>query len=1179
MFILLFSLLAVAKKHIELRRRSVAEHRIVIDEPGFYLVQFRGTITTSLLRRLESVLGYEPRDYIPNNTLLLWIDSKERGEALLRSTPHIYWVGELQDKDRHVDLRTAIDTLRFQYHKFGDVRLNQTGDDTGRAARVQLDAYERDQSGSMVFRLRVIARNVSSEDLRDAAQDKCRTPINAYQASDNVHALHNVHIDDAARVAEALGQHKHVQWVELRPLHHTMNRWGVPTLHGTVGGDQTKLPAFPLRGAEQLVSISDTGIETNTCFFTDAAAKVPFTSVQRVPADTGHRKIRAYWSGTGGDFNDDGPEAGHGTHTSGTLAGSCAGAAACAFSGGAPDSRLVFIDLLPASGNQGFLEVPMDIGATLLQWSSDVGARVHSGSWGGDAGGRYTSDEQSIDAFTYRNRYFLVVFAAGNAGPAAGSISSPAMAKNILSIGATMNGAAGFSFWQAQTRPDDDYSPDWLAPWSSRGSPDLAFRKPDFVVPGAAYMGSASNDGPGSGSCNPLSAALRAMQGTSMAAPLAASGAVLVREYFAAPIYPNRANITGVDTSSPTASLVRAMLISSTVPMRGVYPRQSFGTTQQRIDSTGHGRVMLDNTLDVGTADAVLAVLANEEPFTALAAQRSVRWCVDVRGAYSQMVVAMAYADYPSLPMARATLINDLRLAVTDVSGVGFAINEQPNADELRSTVERALVVGSTQLMIEVFADTIGFGDTQSFSLVLVLRNSTAQLLVSAPTTDKTCTLCELLGNRYLPVSSCAKCGDGQVDTSVEQCDSVPCCDPTRCAWLNDLSPCSVVAGECRLAGTCQGAAGCVLSQNVVYGSKSLGPGGTCQAASPPTNKTGPCVFVSSSTWAKHAENDERQLCCAPLRAAFDQIEFEHLFTLLSREYAAALLNSVQAGAFLDAASLVMIEQARVLLESRCGVGFLQMDERHQALALINELRVINEQCGDQTSVDAENSCVATALDTRLCAGGGVYDRTVGVCLCHSNRFPGEPDCADLACSGAGVSLYDYTSKVDKCVCFAGWSGPDCSQCASAVVPGNIDLVYHCVGIPISFGDASLKHFLMAVMRNTVPSRLAGAYYDSSVSKYSDAVPGQNGFDCWCRSSTELLAWRSMASHRDAVVAALQQRSSMSALEARAEAVFAAANVQACAPQAAQDVVKPNEAARRVGWLALVCTLALAMVQ
>lgn len=1161
MLVLVLIISLAAASLLQRRATETGQKSISIDGPGYYVVQFRTSITSALLRRLTSVLEYEPKDYVPDNSLLLWIDSVDRGARLLRATPQIRWIGNLQQEHRKIDFTSAIKSLNLEYERFRPLRVNgtvtvqSTADTAHELLRSPSAAFERDTggSGAVVARLRILARDLHAPTAQDSAQSASRTRVQLTQHTndddnesplDHIYELENVHVDDLSNVASALAEQHNVRWVELRTPYHTLNRWSVPSLHFAEGGDQRLFTQLPLRGRNQLISISDTGLASDTCFFSDSVP-VPFTPIQRVPVDTNHRKIRAYWSGSGGDFRDQGPFAGHGTHVCGTAVGSGSGVTR-EFSGAAPDARLVFIDLQPASNQNGFLEIPLQIDTTLLQFSYDAGARVHSASWGGDSGGRYTSDEQAIDRFCYQNRHMIVVFAAGNSGPGSGTISSPALAKNILSVGATMNGIESVRLGQVPSRPADDYDHDWLAPFSSRGSASLPFRKPDVVAPGGSFVWSAANDGP-TGSCATLAGNIVGLQGTSMATPLVAGGALLVREYFATGQYPNRAGITAVDTTSPTASLVRATLVASAQSLRGVYPRQAFTSAQQRIDAQGHGRVALDQALDYGEG-TLLAVLSNEDERLAVSTKTFRRWCISIDGAYDELAVTLAYADYPSLPMARISLVNDLRLQVIDgESDIEVAINEQTGKPELRSTVERAIVRKTSSVSVAVHGDVIGFGDTQSYSLVVALRGAatSTRISISEPHSDPMCVRCTALRNLFLPNSVCPICGDGVVDAPLEECDSTTCCDTTTCRFLNDNSPCSVIAGDCRIAGKCHGANGCLIDGATIYSTK--GVQANCEVVTKPPGSP-PCIFLSSSTWATRLEaiGANRQLCCAPLRSAFEGIEFEHLFSLLAREYAAALMNSVQPGALIDGASLLLIERARLLLEAHCGVGFIDIEDRHTASLMHNDLRTLNEHCGDSTTVEKPNTCTAASLDDRLCSGGGVYDRQAGTCECKADRQTTEPDCAHLSCSGNGVSMVDYETQSLQCACYEGWTGADCSQCA--VTASNSPLAYHCIGIPSPL-VAPPKRYLALVLRSSVSARLDGSFYDGVLRKYSDTVPGESGTDCWCREANERLQWRAMPSHFDVIKAVNQQRITMLDIRARSEALFALAQEKEQPPQ------------------------------
>src|SRR5207302_4704938 len=68
-------------------------------------------------------------------------------------------------------------------------------------------------------------------------------------------------------------------------------------------------------------------------------------------------------------------------------------------------------------------------------------ARISSNSWGGDAGGAYTLNSMQVDQFVWNHPDFYIGFSNGNAGTA-GSVGSPATAKDLVGVGATLNGTS-----------------------------------------------------------------------------------------------------------------------------------------------------------------------------------------------------------------------------------------------------------------------------------------------------------------------------------------------------------------------------------------------------------------------------------------------------------------------------------------------------------------------------------------------------------------------------------------------------------------------------------------------------------------------------------------------------------------------------------------------------------------
>ena len=1141
--------------------RALALHADkVASAPGYFTLHFRGPCGNALLHLLEAELGEPVRDFVPPNAVLVFIESAERGEALLRRVPHLVDVRRVvansaaRVRARIASFARAVAFAPIWRNESAHAALRET-DGLARPAAAGEARFARGAlNNAPVVQLRVDARaTLSDADLQRLAQGACRTDVSVADGDGRgARLLGNVHCDDADAVAYAVERDARVLRVELREPFETLNSWAVDSLHSAASDSaiEGSTKRLPLTGAQQILSLSDTGVAPGSCFFSDTRAVPLVNGFASVPPDSGHRKFRAYSAGSGGDF-DDARGGGHGTHVAGTAVGRAATNAANSvrdFDGGAPDARLCVVDLLPDDG--AFLRVPLDIGGTILQWSMDCGARVHSASWGADTRGVYSADDEAVDRFAFEHRHFLPIFAAGNGGErAGGSIVSPSLAKNALSVGATMNGveASRFSGF-TPTRPDLAYSPRYLASFSARGSASLPFRKPDVVAPGGAYVWSASST---SDSCSRVASAVVGLQGTSMATPLVAAGALLLREAFVAL---ERDATTNVDVHQPTASLLRATMAASTVPLDGVFPERSFSSRTERIEAEGHGRVALDRVLG---ERASLYVLSNEE--APLGRSHSHTWCVALPTDAVDATVALAYADYPSSSATgvRATIVNDLRLSVI-AGDAEFVVNQQPNVAEQRSTIERVTLgreAAGARVALTVHADAINFGDTQTYSLVVAVQYAEESAAASGASISEmradslTCTLCG--DENFVHESECAVCGNGVVEDG-EECDSSTCCDSATCTLLDDGSVCTVYVGNgCRLQGACRADLNarepCALDASLAY---RIADDSSCETV-PGDGTDAPCVAKTVDEWlallggpGAPVDIDADQFCCRPLRAAFEHIEFEHLFASLARHFAAALLNSQLRGAQEPAELLLAIEEARALLEQHCGVGFIDLETRHTAEALLDDLALANARCSDADRDEATDAgvCTQNALARRVCSGGGTYERDTGTCLCHASRQPNEPDCAHKHCSGNGVSLYDYAMGAERCVCERGWRGEQCDECATSDALAD-SLVYHCVGLPIALvgGNeiaAPQKRLLQLVERASVRTRLSNAFY-GNVIKHADAVPGRTGVDCACREPQEQPVWQSARSHRDAVVQASRRAELLDALALRADALFA----------------------------------------
>ncbi|MEU8234377.1 S8 family serine peptidase [Actinoplanes sp. NPDC048967] len=316
-------------------------------------------------------------------------------------------------------------------------------------------------------------------------------------------------------------------------------------------GLRATVPALAgLTGRGQVVAIADTGVDS------------------RHP-DLKGRLLRVVARGRPNDASD--PH-GHGTHVAGTLAGD-GSASGGTFRGAAPGASVFFQSVLDAAGRLSGLPVDLN---DLLGEAYAAGARIHNNSWGAEAGSVYRMSSLEIDEFVSEHPDMLVVVAAGNAGQAVAprhvppgfvdlfSVTAPATAKNALTVGASRStrGVPDLTWreWSPAGFPDAPIGderlggdPDSLAAFSSRGPCQEHDRiKPDLVAPGTCVVSTRSALAPDRSFWRDWDDNYAVLGGTSMAAPLVAGAAALVREWFTAHAH------------EPSAALLKAALLNGT---------------------------------------------------------------------------------------------------------------------------------------------------------------------------------------------------------------------------------------------------------------------------------------------------------------------------------------------------------------------------------------------------------------------------------------------------------------------------------------------------------------------------------------------------------------------------------------------------------------------------------------
>jgi serine protease AprX len=189
---------------------------------------------------------------------------------------------------------------------------------------------------------------------------------------------------------------------------------------------------------------------------------------------------------------------GHGTHVSGIAAGLPTSAANAPYGGVATGASLIGAKVLGADGTGADADV-----VSAIEWcAARPDVDVISMSLGSPSSDGSDAGSQAADAAVAAGK--VVVAAAGNDGDQPGTIASPGVATDVITVGAA-------SDTSALAGSADTDSGTYLAGFSSRGpttNPDAPI-KPDVVAPGISVVSAKAGTTSG----------YVAMSGTSMATP------------------------------------------------------------------------------------------------------------------------------------------------------------------------------------------------------------------------------------------------------------------------------------------------------------------------------------------------------------------------------------------------------------------------------------------------------------------------------------------------------------------------------------------------------------------------------------------------------------------------------------------------------------------------------------
>jgi hypothetical protein len=495
-------------------------------------------------------------------------------------------------------------------------------------------------------------------------------------------------------------------------------------------------------------------------------------------------RMRAFFNATSDPLGDS--ASGHGQINAGIIVGNASVSASYSMDSGgfhrgqgmAPAALVVGTKIFRNNGQ--FQIVGGRSFTDLAIEAQDAGVTFSNNSWG-DANpanfGRYDATAAEFDALTRDadptepgNQSITYFFSTGNAGTfGLGSISSPATAKNVISIGAGENSdglnppdsgldGSGIGIMDADdvrelaffssrgpTR-DGRFGVDLYAVGTHVTGPTVSFESyigdgvsgrfpasPEKIFPDEAYFPVGQN-------------LYTWSSGTSHSTPLATGAGMLVQEFFN-----SRLSRIG-NTPNPSPSLIKAVLTNSARDNAGA--ANGLGDSLQPIPSPeqGWGAVNLAPLFAVNPAD----IFTVDREFILVAFGQVYEREIFVHDTSKPLKISLAWMDAPAIPGASPTLVNDLDLQLVSPNGTYVGNNfidgwSALGGDSDRTNNVEAIFIQNPepQYTLRVVTQNLagdgipGFGSGRDQDFSLFVWNGTVQSSEGTLTSGRTIAQCE----------------------------------------------------------------------------------------------------------------------------------------------------------------------------------------------------------------------------------------------------------------------------------------------------------------------------------------------------------------------------------------------------------------------------------------------------